>query len=56
MTKLESELREILLKYGFNICELSIVFTHTGRDILEIVIENIEEEKEDGRYNIFISR
>ena len=55
MTQLEAELRELLLKYGFNIHEISIIFTHTNRDILEIIIENIEEEKEDGRYNVFIS-
>lgn len=45
MTQLEVELRELLLKYGFNIYEINIIFTHTNIDILEIIIENIEEKK-----------
>lgn len=55
MTKLETELRELLLRYGFNPLEINIIFTHTGKDILEIIIENIEEENGDKEYNISIS-
>ena len=54
MTKLEKELTDILFKYGFNVREINILFTHTGRDIMEIIIENAEEENGE-KHNIFIS-
>ena len=44
MTSLEIELRELLLKYGFEVHEINIIFTQTGRDILEVIIGNLEEE------------
>lgn len=52
MTQLEIELRELLFKYGFDVHEISIIFTHTGQDILEVIIENIEEN--NGERNSFI--
>lgn len=55
MTQLEIELRELLLKYGLNPLEINIIFTHTGKDILEIIIENTEEINGNEEYNISIS-
>lgn len=44
MTGLERELREILQKYEMDICEISILFSPIGRNILAISFEEIEND------------
>ena len=41
---LQTDLREVLNKYGFECCRISIILTHKKRDIMEIEIENLEEQ------------
>ena len=48
MTGLEIELREVLNKYGFECHRISIIFTHSDKDIIAIEIENLEKKK--GKY------
>ena len=48
MTGLEIELREVLNKYGFECHRISIILTHSDKDIMAIEIENIE--KNEGKY------
>ena len=56
MNKLETDLRQVLNKYGFECHRISIIFTHSDKDIMAIEIENIEEKNENSRSNNFIRR
>ena len=42
MNKLEIDLIELLKKYDLNVKKIYILFTGTGKDILEIIIEDME--------------
>ena len=44
MNNLERDLREVLNKYGIQICEISILFSYTGKNIIEIVVDEMEDK------------
>ena len=46
MTDLEIELRELLIKYSINVCEVSILFSNTNRNILAISFEEVTGDNE----------
>lgn len=46
MTDLEKDLREILLKYGMNIYEISILLVNNNRNILAISFKEVADDNE----------
>lgn len=49
MTDLEIELRELLIKYNINVCEVSILFSNTNRNTLAISFEEATSDNEQGK-------
>ena len=48
MTKLEMELRELLIKYDMNIADISILFNNFGRNALLIRFDEMKEGLNEG--------
>ena len=44
MTRLEIELRELLIKYGMDIYAIHMIIGHNNKNILEIVFEELGDE------------